>query len=249
MQNTRSVRPPTYLHEHMFSPTADPRSAKRSLREAVRRAVDLAVAFATLSDEPLPRRHADDLAEHRHRDAPARCRSGRRAARRQWRTARGAGAAPPHQACGDFLKRPAGRPRRTGGQQQTAVPSERAATRRPAARPASEPSSSRASPAAQRNATGLTPAVAGVRGTENAGRSAARRRGRQACPCSEAAPARSKATAGAVAARTSPSLADMSTRRADQARPLPRHVRRKAPAGENRDLTTKSHPLRSGSSN
>jgi hypothetical protein len=51
----------------MFSPTADPRPAKRSLRETVRRAVDLAVAFATLSDEPLPRRHDDDLAEHPHR--------------------------------------------------------------------------------------------------------------------------------------------------------------------------------------
>jgi hypothetical protein len=51
----------------MFSPTADPRPAKRSLREAIRRAVDLAVAFATLADEPLPRRHADDLADHPHR--------------------------------------------------------------------------------------------------------------------------------------------------------------------------------------
>jgi hypothetical protein len=61
----------------MFSPTADPRPAKRSLREAVRRAVDLAVAFATLSDEPLPRRHADDLAAHPHRQplrAPSRAR-------------------------------------------------------------------------------------------------------------------------------------------------------------------------------
>jgi len=50
----------------MFSPTADPRPAKRSFRETFRRAVDLAVAFATLSDE-LPRRHADDLAAHPHR--------------------------------------------------------------------------------------------------------------------------------------------------------------------------------------
>jgi hypothetical protein len=50
----------------MFSPTAPPGSAKRSWREAVRRAVDLAVAFATLSDE-LPRRHVDDPAVHPHR--------------------------------------------------------------------------------------------------------------------------------------------------------------------------------------
>jgi hypothetical protein len=72
----RSVRPPAYLCEHMFSPTADPRPAKRSLRDAVRRAVDLAVAFATLSDE-LPRSHADDPAEHPHRRplrAPSRAR-------------------------------------------------------------------------------------------------------------------------------------------------------------------------------
>jgi hypothetical protein len=61
----------------MFPSTADPRPAKRSLRETVRRAVDLAVAFATLSDEPLPRRHADDPAEHPHRvplRAPSRAR-------------------------------------------------------------------------------------------------------------------------------------------------------------------------------
>jgi hypothetical protein len=60
----------------MFSPTADPRPAKRSLRDAVRRAVDLAVAFATLSDE-LPRSHADDPALHPHRTplrAPQRAR-------------------------------------------------------------------------------------------------------------------------------------------------------------------------------
>jgi hypothetical protein len=60
----------------MFSPTASPRPAKRSVRHAVRRAVDLAVAFATLSDE-LPRRHADDLVEHPHRQplrAPSRVR-------------------------------------------------------------------------------------------------------------------------------------------------------------------------------
>ncbi|HEU4975397.1 MAG TPA: hypothetical protein VFT50_09945 [Baekduia sp.] len=60
----------------MFSPTASPRPAQRSWRETVRRAVDLAVAFATLSDE-LPRRHADDLADHPHRlplRAPSRAR-------------------------------------------------------------------------------------------------------------------------------------------------------------------------------
>jgi hypothetical protein len=60
----------------MFSPTAHPGTAKRSWREAARRAVDLAVAFATLSDE-LPRRHVDESAVHPHRRplrAPSRMR-------------------------------------------------------------------------------------------------------------------------------------------------------------------------------
>ena len=60
----------------MFSPTAHPGPAKRSWRDAVRRAVDLAVAFATLSDE-LPRDHADGPAVHPHRQplrAPSRAR-------------------------------------------------------------------------------------------------------------------------------------------------------------------------------
>ena len=40
----------------MFSPASNPRPAASSWRSTVRRAVDLAVAFATLSDE-LPRGH------------------------------------------------------------------------------------------------------------------------------------------------------------------------------------------------
>ena len=70
----------------MFSPASNPRPAASSWRETVRRAVDLAVAFATLSDE-LPRRPVDDLADHPHRRplrAPERARrAGRVAARPQ----------------------------------------------------------------------------------------------------------------------------------------------------------------------
>jgi hypothetical protein len=48
LQPPASVRPPTYLHEHMFSPSSNPRTDAPAWRHAVRRAVDLAVAFATL---------------------------------------------------------------------------------------------------------------------------------------------------------------------------------------------------------
>jgi hypothetical protein len=62
----------------------------------------------------------------------ARCRRGRRAARRQWQTARGARAAP-HQRCGDSSSARAGRPGR-GEHERQKFPSERAAIWRPAAR-------------------------------------------------------------------------------------------------------------------
>jgi hypothetical protein len=69
----------------MFSPTADPRPARSSWREAVRRAVDLAVAFATLSDELPPHGPADEPAVHPHRQAlraPSRARRPGRVAPR-----------------------------------------------------------------------------------------------------------------------------------------------------------------------
>ena len=49
----RSVRPPPYLHEHMFPTLTTRRPSNRSLRERVRDAVGTALEFATLGEATL----------------------------------------------------------------------------------------------------------------------------------------------------------------------------------------------------